>query len=50
MNDENVLDAIQEIIEMNRVIVRQNFLIVQALTLPNLMVKRDEDHENNLGD
>ena len=37
--DENLTrEQIQEILEINKMIVKQNALLIQTLTLPNLMV------------
>ena len=40
--DENLTrEQIQEILEINKMIVKQNALLIQTLTLPNLMVSGD---------
>ena len=40
--DENLTrEQIQEILEINKMIVKQNALLIQTLTLPKLMVSGD---------
>ncbi len=38
MTEEHIYNQIQNILEINRMIVKQNALLVQALTMPKLMV------------
>ena len=38
MTDEQIEKQIQDILEINRMIVKQNALLVQTLTMPKLMV------------
>lgn len=38
MTEEHVYNQIQNILEINRMIVKQNALLVQTLTMPKLMV------------
>jgi hypothetical protein len=38
MNQEDIQKALEDVIEINRMIVKQNALIVQTLTLPKIMV------------
>lgn len=39
MKDQETIDMLKQIIELNQMIAKQNALIVQALTLPQLLVK-----------
>ena len=38
MTDEQIEKQIQDILEINRMIVKQNSLLVQTLTMPKIMV------------
>jgi hypothetical protein len=38
MDEEQRKEALEAVLEINRMIVKQNALIVQTLTLPKLMV------------
>ena len=38
MTEEHVYNQIQNILEINRMIVKQNALLVQTLTMPKIMV------------
>jgi hypothetical protein len=42
MTPEEIQKALEEIIEINLIVVKQNALIVQALTLPKLMVSGEK--------
>ena len=42
MTEEHVYNQIQNIIEINRMIVKQNALLIQSLTLPTLMVSGEK--------
>jgi hypothetical protein len=43
MNEQQLEEIFRQILEINQTIAKQNALIVQALTLPALMVKADQD-------
>lgn len=38
MTEEHVYNQIQNILEINRMIVKQNALLIQTLTIPKLIV------------
>lgn len=38
MTEEQVYNQIQNILEINRMIVKQNALLIQTLTMPKIMV------------
>jgi hypothetical protein len=38
MDEETAKESLEAVLEINRMIVKQNALIVQTLTLPRLMV------------
>ena len=38
MTDQEVTEQLQSILEINRMIVKQNALLVQTLTMPKIMV------------
>ena len=42
MSNEELEFAIKEIVEINKMIVKQNALLVQTLTLPALMVSGEK--------
>ncbi len=43
MNKEDAQEMLEQIIQLNLLIAKQNSLIVQALTLPSLMVKAEKN-------
>jgi hypothetical protein len=43
--DKDLIALLRDVLETNDRIVKQNALIVQALTLPRLIVKTDEPWE-----
>lgn len=44
MTDEQKLyEALMAVLEINKMLAKQNALIVQALTLPDLITKGDND-------
>lgn len=42
MSDEELESAVKEILEINKMIVKQNALLIQTLTLPHLMVANEK--------
>ena len=42
MKQEEIYKALEDVIEINRMIAKQNALIVQTLTLPQLMVSGEK--------
>jgi hypothetical protein len=42
MTPEEIQKALEDVIEINLIVVKQNALIVQALTLPKLMVSGEK--------
>ena len=43
--DKDLVALLRDVLETNHAIVKQNALIVQSLTLPQLFVKADEPWE-----
>jgi hypothetical protein len=39
---QEYVDILKQVLEMNEAIVRQNALIVQSVTLPQLIIKGDQ--------
>jgi hypothetical protein len=39
---QEYIDILTQVLEMNQAIVRQNSLIVQAISLPQLIIKGDQ--------
>lgn len=42
MTQEEIQKALQDVIDINQMVVKQNALIVQMLTLPKLMVSGEK--------
>lgn len=41
--DQKLMEALNRILELNTMIAKQNAIILQALTLPIMLVERDKD-------
>lgn len=43
--DEKLFELLTVVLELNTTLAKQNALIVQALTLPHLLIKGEQDEE-----
>jgi len=43
--EKQYIEALMRVLEINQMIAKQNALIVQALTLPQLMIKPEDKYD-----